>query len=67
MTSEEKEQVPMSNIKSRKYGDREINIVLIGIGLNEKGIKDALDACLYQGNVELVEGRECGFKDVINC
>jgi G3E family GTPase len=67
MTPEEKEQVPVRNIKSRKYGDREINIVLIGIGINEKGIKDALDACLYQGNVELVEGRECGFKDVINC
>jgi G3E family GTPase len=67
MSDEERHQTVMPVKKFRKYGDRETNIVLIGTNINEKGIKDALDACLYLGNIESVENRECGFKDVINC
>lgn len=68
MTEEEKQNCLNAPVrKFRKYGDREVNIVLIGININEKGIKDALDACLYIGNIDSVENRECGFKEVINC
>lgn len=68
MTNEEKNSVSDMPIKKfRKYGDREINIVLIGINIDEKGIRTALDACLYLGDIKSVENRECGFKDVINC
>ena len=67
MNEEEKNQINTPVKRFRKYGDREINIVLIGININEKDIKAALDACLYYSDIKSVENRECGFKDVINC
>lgn len=67
MSEDEKSQINVPVKRFRKWGDREINIVLIGMNIDEKGIKDALDACLYYSDIKSVENRECGFKDVINC